>query len=84
MPGLFVAAELILTCYLTESPWIIIFSSDRQVGSASELVLIQGCVSIKRKMKTMASIHSAGGKVIKIFSRFILQYESSRVILCVL
>lgn len=31
MPGPFVAAELILTCYLTESPWIIIFGSDRQV-----------------------------------------------------
>ncbi len=38
MPGLFVAAELILTCYLIESPWIIIFGSDRQVENADERV----------------------------------------------
>lgn len=54
MPGLLVAAELILTCYLTESPWIIISGSDRQV----EHIRIQGCVSMKRK--TMGSIHRAG------------------------
>lgn len=49
MPGLLVSAELILTRYLTESPWIIIFGSDRQVENAGEHVLIQGCVSIIRK-----------------------------------
>lgn len=42
MPGLFVAAELILTCYLPESPWIIIFGSERQVENAGENVLIHG------------------------------------------
>lgn len=53
MPGLFVAAELILTCYLIESPWIIIFGSDRQVENAGEHVLIQG-------WKTLPLIHRAG------------------------
>ena len=76
MPGLLVAAELILTCYLTESPWIITSGSDRQV----EHILIQGCVSMKRK--TMGSIHRAGWKVTKTLSRFSMQYESLCVITC--
>ena len=56
MPGLFVAAELILTCNLTESPWIIIFGSDRQVENAGEQMLIRGCVS-KTREETMASVN---------------------------
>lgn len=39
--------ELILTCYLSESPWIIIFGSERQVGNADENILIHDCASIK-------------------------------------
>lgn len=62
MPGLFFAGELILTCYLTESPWIIISGSDRQVENAGEHVLIQGCVSIRHERETMASIHRVDEK----------------------
>ena len=59
MPGLFVAAELILTCYLTESPWIIIFGSDRQVENAGEQMLIRGRGS-KTREETMASVNGGG------------------------
>ena len=84
MPGLFIAAELILTCYLTESPWIIISGSDRQVENAGEHMLIQGCVSVKPERKTDRAYPQSWMKSHKTLSRSIVQYESPHVITCAL
>lgn len=62
MPGLFVAAELILTCYLPESPWIIIFGSDRQVENAGENVLIHACASIKMQEENNGRMNEKSNK----------------------
>ena len=78
MPGLLVAAELILTRYLTESPWIIIFGCDRQVENAGEHVLIQGCVAIIRNRgKRWRLSMELDEKSQKTLSGFNAPYESS-------
>lgn len=60
MPGLLIAAELILTFYPTESPLIIIFGSYKQVENLGELILIPELCLHNRREATMSSAQGAG------------------------
>lgn len=81
MPGLLVAAELILTCYLTESPWIIIFGSDRQVENAGENMLIHGCASIKTQEENNGELNEKSQKCL---ADWLCNITPSHAIMCVL